>query len=417
MPRKPGPRVDKRARVWIAQLGPKSETTGRRGRIILKHEDGTNVRLEDKAGAYAAFARKFAEVEAAERRVAGPTAYEVVKAFLLWHEAAGSRPNTIATHEWHLFHFLDFGWGGTLYRDRAAASFAVPDWSRYRKAMLAKGAETGYVRLAYSSIHACWRWASRPIEDREPLKLIPENPFQGLPRPKKGDKRKLVLPWATIKAVAAMIGPYVEREATGHRNRLVATNRERARNRLKALACRLIVECGCRPVEAAVLRWDWVHEDRRLIEIPREFIKTHEDRQMGLTREMADTLARLRESGGTHPKWVFRPADDPSREEPDPHRLAEWFAGLRAAARAAGVVLPEGTSLYTFRHSLITLAREAGMELRDMAPAFGHTEETAEENYLHVGGAHIVGVMDEARARIEEKEGRDRAGRAGGPRS
>jgi integrase len=406
MPRKPGPRPDRNHDAWIAQLGEKSETTGRRGRVVLRYEDGSKIPFGDKAGAYAAFARKLAEVEATQRRATGPTAYEVVKAYLLWHEAAGSKPNTIASHEWHLFHFLDFEWGGGPYRDRGAATFTVPDWTRYRKAMQAKGAETGYVRLAYSSVHACWHWASRPIEDREPLKLIPENPFSGLPRPKKGGKRKLVLPWATIKAVAALIGPYVEREATGHRNRKVATNRERAQNRLKALACRLIVECGCRPIEAAVLRWDWVHEDRRLIEIPREFIKTHEDRQLGLTPELAGTLRQLRGSGEAHPVWVFRLATNPSTEEPDPHRLAEWFAGLRKMAREGGVDLPPGTSLYTFRHSLITLAREAGMPLKELAHAFGHTEETAQEHYLHVGGAHVVAVMDEARARIEEKEGR-----------
>lgn len=413
MPRKPGPRRDARSRTWIAQLGTPSPKTGRRGRVTLRNEDGTVVKYEDHAGAHAAFARLMAASEAQEKRVAGPTACDVVVEFIRWHEASGSMPDTIATHRWHLFRFLDFEHGGVRYNDRPAASIEVRDWTRFRKDMEAKGSQTGYVRLAFSSVHACWRWAARPVEDREPLRMIPANPFEGLKRPRKGKGRRLVLPWSTIQDLGRFVAGWVDRPHPegAHRNRKVAINRQRPANRLKALACRLIIECGCRPKEAAILRWDWVREADRVIEIPEEFIKIHEDRLIALTPGMADELARLRGSGESHATWVFVPARDERRDELDAKKLAEWFSLARHAARKAGIVLPPGTSLYTFRHSLVTLAREAGMDLRHIAPAFGHSAETAEGTYSHFRPNHIVGLMDEARERIAEKDVREKEGR------
>lgn len=420
MPRKPGPRQDTRSRTWIAQLGEKSKTTGRRGRVMLRHEDGTPVRYEDHAGAHAAFARLMAATEAGERKAAGPTACDVVAAYIRWHEAAGAMPDTIATHTWHLSRFLEFEHGGRPYNDRPAAGFEVADWTRYRKAMQARGlareaargreAATGYVRLAFASVHACWRWAARPVEDREPLRLIPENPFAGLIRPRKGRGRKLILPWATIKAMAAFLAVYAERPAEGHRNRKVAMNREREGNRLKALACRLIVECGCRPKEAAILEWGWIREDDRIVEIPEAVVKTHQDRSLAMRQALADELAALRASGRSHPRWAFVPAGDPRTEPMDARKLADWFAGARSAARRSGITLPEGTSLYTFRHSLVTLAREAGMDLARIAPAFGHSAATAEGTYAHMRGTHARSIMDEVWGAIERKAEDDRGG-------
>lgn len=412
MPRTPTPRRDDRARTWIAQLGDKSEATGRRGRITLKYADGTNVRYEDKAGAYEAFSRKLKEVEAEEKKVTGPTTCDLVVEFIRWHEANGSMPNTVMTHRWHLFRFLDFEHGGVKYNDRPANSIGVADWTRYRKDMEARGLQTGTVRLAFSSVHACWRWAARPVEDRTPLRMIAANPFEGLKRPKKGKGRRLVLPWSTIQELKKFVAEWVDRPLpqSAERNQKVAINRQRPFNRLKSLACQLIIECGCRPKEAAILRWEWVKEKSRVIEIPEEFIKIHEDRLIALTKDMAEKLGALRISGESHPTWVFIPADDVRMDELNPKKLAEWFSLARHAARKAGIALPPGTSLYTFRHSLVTLAREAGMDLRHIAPAFGHSAETAEGTYSHFRPNHIVGLMDEARERIAEKDTRDREG-------
>jgi integrase len=406
MPREAGPRLDDRSRRWIVQMGDPSPTTGRRGRVILRDEHGNPIEAKDKAGAFAAYAALLrAKDEEKERRI-GPSACDVVNAFLKWHEAHGSMPDTVATHEWHLGKFLEFEHRGVKYNDRPAATFEVADWSRYRKDMEGRGLATGTIRLAYSSVHACWHWASRPIEDREPLRLISENPFCGLPRPKKGKGRRLVLPFETVLAMASFVTDWADRpvEPGMPRNQKVAINRERCRNRLKALACRLIIESGCRPKETAMLRWDWLHEDERAIEIPEELIKNHKDRHIPLRPAMADTLRAMREGGNAHPVWVFVPRDYADPEPMDAKKLAEWFVGARSAARSRGINLPKGTSLYTFRHTLITLANEAGLSLDELAPAFGHSRTMAEKTYAHPRRGRIVEIMDMAWEKLQARK-------------
>jgi integrase len=390
MPRKASGYWDERSSRYYVRLGEIDPKTGRRRAVLLRHPDGSPIARGDDRAVAAAIQRLLARVAEEERRIAGPTVADLVNAFLAWHEEH-SKPRTVETHEYHLVRFCRHEWAGVQYQDRPAASITVADLTRYRRAMEARDCQTGYVKLAYASVLACWRWAARPVEGREPPRLLDANPFDGLQRPRKGRGRRLILPWPTIVAFLRF---------AQDRTRGVHSN-GREHDRLRVLALRLMAECGCRPSEAVACRWDWVLEEERVVVIPAGAQKTghrtQEDRIIGLSPELAAELAALR--GTTHPIFVFTPATDPRGADrpPSVHRYNEWFRRLRGDANAAGLALPDEATPYTFRHSLISQARAAGMDLRDLAPAMGHSADVAEKVYSHSQNEEIREKMDRVR--------------------
>lgn len=410
MPRHPKPRWEKRSQRWIAQVGAVSPVSGKARPVILRDERGVPIPHAGRAAAFAAFARILAVKEDEARKPAGPAVSDLIDAYLAWHESAGTRPRTIRDHEYHLYRFGEFERDGAKYEDRPAASIEVADLTAYRRSLEARGNQTGTVKLAYASVLACWRWGARPVEGREPLRMLPANPFEGLARPRRGKGRRLILAWPVIEELLGFALAWAEAPADPgwHRNRRISVERHRPLNRLRVLALRLIAECGARPHETMELRWDWLIEAERVAVIPSEHTKTgREDRIIGLSPGMAAELARLRRSGRTHPVYVFADPSDPRDEDNPPtvHQFDAWFRGLRAAAQGDGIAIRADVTPYTLRHSFVSQARAGGIDLRELAPAMGHSADVSERTYAHAQLGEIRELMDRARA-AREKSGR-----------
>jgi integrase len=396
MPRIPEGYWCERSKRYYARLGPPSPKTGKSGAVMLKYPDGRPIAYGDLGAKAAAIQRLLAAREEARRRAAGPTVSDLIAGYLDWHERRGSKPRTIETHEEHLYKFEAFEWSGASYGARGAATIGVKDWTRYRKAMEARGCQTGYVKLAFASVAACWNWAARPVEDREPERLLASNPFAGLERPKRGRTRRPILPWPTIKALLDFAAGWVEE---------ASYERDLARNRLKLLALRLIAESGCRPGEAVGLRWEWVHEEERVIIIPagedKTGWKTHVDRFIGLSPELAAELARVRASGVAHEVFVVAPRGEPRTKPPGVRQYDHWFRLLRRAAQGKEIPIPGEVTPYALRHAMVTQARAGGIDLERLAPAMGHGVDVARDTYARSQAPEVVAIMDRARAARE----------------
>jgi integrase len=360
--------------------------------MMLLHEDGRPIARGELAAVAAAIQRRLAEIEREERQQHGPTVAMLITEFLKWHRARGSRERTIYTHKWNLRKFASFAPGGIAYGSRPASSICLDDLSAWRESLEESGWSTGTIRIAYAAVLSCWHWAARPVERRIPARILSDNPFAGLERPARGDGRKLVLPWSTINALVE----FAERRSP------TVYKRERTRDSVRCLALRLIAETGCRPHEAYQLRWDWLHETERAIVIPKAHTKTNrEDRIIGLSREMAAALGALRLAPHAHPIWVFSIATESRIRTPRVSRFDSWFRDLKAAAAKASppIILPDGTTPYTLRHSFITHAKAVGIDLRRLADGMGHSAAVAESVYNHPQVNDITKFMDEVRER------------------
>lgn len=378
------PRWCARDKVWLMP-GEVSEVTGRRKYVILRDEEGRKVKGNDHIGKVKAMLRLQAQ------RDLGPTVREVIRRYLEWHTHRSSKLATISDLQFHLFNFGRFEHQGVRYFDRPASSIMLRDLAQVRKSMEARGCKTGYTRHLYSAVLACWRWASRPIEDREPERLLDTNPLEGAERPKAGKVRKMIIPWPTIEALLS----FAERRAS--------ETRQQARAIRKVMMLRLVAESGCRPLEACSLEWDWVHEKDRIIVIPPAYHKTGwhrgDYRMIGLTERMAEDLGQLRASIHTvsHPRWVFALIGDRDRS-PSRHGFDHWFASLRTRAIEAGISIPLSMTLYSLRHSLVTQAHQGGISYQDLAAHMGHSEHIAEEIYSHLDPTFVRAQFDSMHA-------------------
>lgn len=378
------PRWCARDKAWLVPLGEVSEVTGRRKYVVLRDFEGLKITETDHIGKVKALQRL------QDRRGAGPTVWDIILDYLRWHDKRGSKQTTIADHYFHLTKFGSFEHGGGYYYDRPASSITLRDLARVRESMESRGCKSGYVRHLYSSVFACWRWATRPIEGREPERLLETNPFEGAERPRASRSRRIVISWPTIEALI--------RFAASRADRLTSLNH--AASWRKVWMLRLIAESGCRPIEACILDWSWVHEESRIIIIPATHHKTGwnrgRDRTIGLTHGMATIFAYLRHLELTHPTWVFALANQ--TRFPSRHGLDHWFADLRKAAIAEGIGIPPTMTLYTLRHSLVTQAHQGGVSYCDLALHMGHSEQVAEQIYSHHDHRHVVAQFDRMHA-------------------
>lgn len=373
-----------RDKSWLVPLGEISEVTGRRKYIVLRDTEGRKVAGNDHVGKLIALRRLV------EHESSGPTVWKLILDYLKWHQDKGSKTTTIADHEFHLGKFGLFEYQGIRYYDRPASSITLRDIARVRESMEARGCKSGYVRHLYSSVLACWRWAARPIEGREPERLLASNPLEGAERPRKGRSRYVVVPWPTIEALLQ----FAEKRAQQTKRSV------RAAALRNAMMFRLIAESGCRPIEACTLEWSWVNEEERVIVIPAERHKTGwrdgEDRIFGLTEVMASHLRTIRERCFAYPQWVF--ALGGQTKAPSRHGLDHWFSDLRKSAIEAGIPIPQKMTLYSLRHSLVTQSRQGGVSYRDLALHMGHSEQVAENIYSHLDPSFVRAQFDRMHA-------------------
>lgn len=345
----------KRDKCYYVRLGPVSEVTGKPIAVMLKDEAGRKVELGDEAGRIKAVGRLIAERDERERRESGPTVAQVIDQYIEYHEKNRSAKNTIKDHQYRLTRFGRFAPAGQPYANRPAASLRLRDLTAFRKSLEEVGNQTGSLKLWYGSILACWRWAARPVEDREPERLIPENPFEGVPRPSRGDQLK--------RYVSPYVADLLIRFAEDRVGRLEKKARRLEPRRV--LAFKLIALSGARPFEAAALEWKEIDWAERVIKIeprPRGRAKTRKGRTIAIPDPVYDELQALRDHPENDPRWVFAMTSKFRKDEPTSRRIGIWFNELRDQAIAAGIPVAKDVTLYYFRHAWQTIGmRKVGV--------------------------------------------------------
>jgi len=338
---------DARQGRYLARLGPPSEKTGKPTPIALKGEDGSPIAKGDAAGVAAAIKRLQAEREARARRFAGPTVLELGQAFVTWHKANGSAPKTVKGHAYYLKRFAKFvGVDGMPYAYRPAASIEPEDLWRI------KASGQGSLRLWFASVLACWRWASRPVEGRTPARLLASNPLEGVAKPKRGRSTPKLVDWKTTRRLLRLARCWANEPIPKRQARI------RAERRLRVLCLTLIAWTGCRPFEAGGLRWDEVDWREGVIVVdPARTKRRGKDRRIALPRQLLHALRLARGAETAHPTFAFLPAWSRGTRGLGVHGLDEWFREtLKPLAASAGLPLPEGLTLYWFRHDWQTMA-------------------------------------------------------------
>jgi len=221
------------------------------------------------------------------------------------------------------------------------------------------------------SVKAMYAWAVD--ED-----LVPKNPF-----------RKLATP------------PCGERERVLTRKELASLYRVSPRPFRRILSA--LVHTMARPGELRNLKWSQVDLPNRLLRLNKfKAKKLRKDkmkvRLIPLDRFAAELLTALeRRSPDRKPEeHVFLN----SRGRPW-KKDALRSAMIRARARA-GLSTDDGGErvvCYTLRHTAATTATENGVRDKTLAEIMGHARTATTNRYQHLGGEHLVDVIDRATAR------------------
>jgi integrase len=225
---------------------------------------------------------------------------------------------------------------------------------------------------AIRNVQVAFNWAAG--EER----LIPLNPFRGVTH-QAGDPRRPL----TDDEFQALL-----RASNGRKSKRRPSSGARFRQFLIFLRF-----TGCRPCEAAKLRWDDIkngcivltrHKTRRTQ-------KTPKPRIIPLHPVVVKLLI-----------WIRK------REEGDlvflNHRRNPWNKSnlalrMQRAREKAGI--PLDAKLYGTRHAFGTRAIVNGVDLKTLAELLGHTTTRMSEHYLHLAGqhAHLVTAMQKATGR------------------
>lgn len=369
---------EKRGR-WLVRMGPTSERTGKRTAIPLCDARGEPIARDDATGRDAAIARL-----AADRMPApsGPTVADVCRLYLDWHRAEGSSPRTIRTHWEQLGRFAGFVRDGLRYADRPAASIAPRDLAAIRRSGM------GSLRHLYASVLACWRWAARPIEDREPDRLIAANPLEGMIRPKGGQLAARAMSWDLARRMLRMARGWASRPRKGH-------PRTRAMRWIKVQALVAMAYSGGRTAEIVTLEWGDIRWEDGVAAIPAARTKTRRTgrvRYVPLLPRLIEILRVIERWPDRHERWVFA-----TRWHDRAPRLRKWWRAIRDEIRpylaARGLVLPDGWRPYWLRHTVATQAsRAVGRE--KAAKAMGHSPQVLDSTYDHVEADRVREVGD-----------------------
>ncbi len=146
---------------------------------------------------------------------------------------------------------------------------------------------------------------------------------------------------------------------------------------------------GCRPGEAAGLRWRQVNLERGVVILPAH--KTARTQRTPLPRiiyldPVAVKLLRWlkQRASGDHVFMNYRSTPW------DRHSLSHR---VQRARQAAG--LPPDVKLYGVRHAFGTRAITSGCDLKTLATILGHTTTKMTERYVHLAGkdGHLAAAM------------------------
>lgn len=341
-------------------------------------------------------ARLLEELQPGSVRKAGVlTIQDLAEAYVRWDEErvkAGDR-----SHYGHqstvtkISLYCDTRLGGKRIGDRPTGKFTASDLDRAITAWRKDGRSPGYIVGILTDVKAMWSWAWRPISDRVPERLIPENPlagFRGPPVP-QADPR------------------YAERSEAAAWLRWL---RSRGVDRSFLLIQRALIRSGARPSEMIQARWKDVNWNGQttpeghpiaivVLENWKNKKKTGKKRRIFLIptirRSLLNTVGRqnprpetpLFTHSGDGP-WssavvlgnrVMRQRNAAIREDKEANRPPRF--------QNEG---PDKLVNYRWRHTAASTLLMKGVDIPTVADLLGTSPEMIQRTYGHLLDAHLA---------------------------
>ncbi len=157
----------------------------------------------------------------------------------------------------------------------------------------------------------------------------------------------------------------------------------------------ILYGCGLRIAELAILRWDQVDLDERMLRV---LGKGKKERLVPFGRRAREALLRWREFSPRVGEYVFPGQKGGSLSVRTVHRV------VARAARKAGV--PEMTP-HVLRHSFATHMLEGGASLRVLQDLLGHENLLTTQQYLAVHADHLKESYEKTYPRAKGERERD----------
>jgi integrase len=323
------------------------------------------------------------------------TIQDLHPAFLSYAERraeAGERAmRTVEGHADRLQTFANFEHGGRLYGKLAGSKLRPADLSRFIRDCQGRGLSPGYINSIVLSVNAMLNGAARPVPDRgegRPERVIAENPFNGVERPKNpAPARRYVGPGARralceFAALRALSRP-IDSSAWRY-------------DRLFVALIRFCEGTGCRPGKACRLEWRHIRWDEsRAVLRGKVTARTGGMRVLPLAPSVVRMLRAIERLPGRHPDHVFthlardcrgrRDAGDLAGIPWNFHALDQKLRLWRIAAKAAGVAITgetgEPLTLYGLRRDMgADILRLTGSNA-ESAEVLGHSPEINARHY------------------------------------
>ena len=405
MPRPVSVWWDKKDRCWLTSVGGEvSDKSGRRrpsrNRQIGPPEGPDRVKNERMA---AEWLEALVEAERRQERAAiEPLLKELAATYLAAQEKRLAQ-RTLQGYRERLELFCLFKGGKDLYGNRLVRDLKPSDLSRFIRAKQADGCGAVYINSILLSVNACLNWAARPIDDRVPERILKENPFAGVERPKSPAPEKRYAGRVAHEAFFefAVIRTYLRHEPDSLGWRF---------DRLTIALFRFIQATGCRPSEACRLQWSMIHWKASTATMTGK--STH---ATGRKRVIAIPSATLRLLRGIerlpnrHGEFVFTHGQRDGARPPENGRWAgvPWnvnaadqeFRKWRDEAIAIGQpIAREGPNKLT----LYALRRDLGAEIlrirgshADSAEVLGHSPEMNARHYASFATDHALSLTEQ----------------------
>jgi integrase len=324
---------------------------------------------------------------------------------------------TVEGHAERLDGFAAFRHGGKRYGELVASRLRPADLSRFIRDCQGRGLAPGYINSIALSVNAMLNWAARPVHDRAPgwpERILAENPFKGVERPKVPAPPKRYVGLRARRAfheyaiVRALLHP--------------AASSASRYDRLFVALIRFCEETGCRPGEACRLEWRHIQWDEaRAVLRGKSTAKTGRPRVLPLVPSVLRMLRAIERLPGRHADYVFThlARDGKGRREAGdlagiPWKVAALDQKLRLwrlAAAAAGFVTTgetgEPLTLYGLRRDMgADILRLTGSHA-EIAEVLGHSPEI---NARHHASFEAERTVELAKAVAERRRGAGPAG-------
>lgn len=242
------------------------------------------------------------------------------------------------------------------------------------RAWTKQGKSLGYQRSLVSQWKAAWRWANRRIVERDPVRLLRDNPLAGVknpPRPMVEDR-------------------YAERSEAARWLRWLWRNKDRD----YALLQRCLIKTGARPAEWTGGRWSEIQWDagsmpilvRRAWKSGRTLGKP---RRVYVPSSLARSLRRRMRGGN---ELIFSTPRD--RVKWSATNLSTTTQRYRREAIADGVQLldtgADRLTCYRWRHTAASSLLMQGIDIATVAELLGTSVRMIQLHYGHLLSGHLA---------------------------